>query len=553
MRRMLIVDDEPLIADGLEAYFQKAAFDDLEIIKVYSATGAIDWLNIVKIDMVLSDICMPGMGGMELIGEIMDRWPRCKVILLTGHNEFDYAHQAIRNPCVVDYLLKTEGMDRIRSAVEDTLKRIAAEHDFHTQAQWFRDKLPKALPQLQRQLLWGIARRSGGRDLLSLQDEFEAVHLPYRAELGVLPLILRIEEWRNYESDSDRGLIRYAAANIAEELLGDKSEGKAFELDRQTVAIFLQPEAGLLNRVGREEGWTRTVRFVHGTMESVQQACGECLQLSVSVAASEGAVGWQELHGALSRLSLAAAGSPGLGMEKLVRVDVTSISTAPPRSQASHAMSEHLLDHLKAQLLQGQEDWAATFRRWAEAAGAEGPQDPYLKLRLLSGLGECLLQTLQELGLSPEDYAETDLSGMLRFDIHTRWPEVLSFYESAFRSLVTRRSDTYKSSEVQILSAIHHYIRGHLKDDLSLTRIAQEVSLNPSYLSRWYKKVTGKGLSDYILERKIERSKELLLGSSCKMYDISEEVGFSDQHYFFRFFKKAVGCTPQEFRDGRKG
>ena len=98
MQRMLIVDDEPVILDGLYAFFQKANLQDMEIMKAYSAYEAIDWLNSVKVDIVLSDICMPGMDGMQLIEQIMDRWPRCKVLLLTGHNEFDYAHQAIRNP-----------------------------------------------------------------------------------------------------------------------------------------------------------------------------------------------------------------------------------------------------------------------------------------------------------------------------------------------------------------------------------------------------------------------------------------------------------------------
>jgi two-component system response regulator YesN len=100
---------------------------------------------------------------------------------------------------------------------------------------------------------------------------------------------------------------------------------------------------------------------------------------------------------------------------------------------------------------------------------------------------------------------------------------------------------------------IHQYIKSHLADDLSLTRIAQEVSLNPSYLSRWYKRTTWKGISDYILEKKVELSKELLLGTAWKMHEISSQLGFSDQHYFFRFFKKTVGCTPQEYREQNRG
>ncbi|GGF97999.1 hypothetical protein GCM10010912_48400 [Paenibacillus albidus] len=112
-------------------------------------------------------------------------------------------------------------------------------------------------------------------------------------------------------------------------------------------------------------------------------------------------------------------------------------------------------------------------------------------------------------------------------------------------------TEQVRHDESSILSMIHQYIKLHLADDLSLTRIAQKVSLNPSYLSRWYKKTTGKSLSDYIAEKRLELSKELLLSTALKMHEISSRLGFSDQHYFFRFFKKTAGCTPQEFREQR--
>ncbi|CAH1211506.1 HTH-type transcriptional activator RhaR [Paenibacillus auburnensis] len=552
MQRMMIVDDEPVILDGLYEFFMKADLPDLEIIKVHSADYAIEWLNAVKIDIVLSDICMPGMDGMELIQEIVGRWPRCKVILLTGHDEFNYAHQAIRNPCVVDYLLKTEGMDKIRSAVTRTLEMIALEDVEQYQTQWLRDKLPRALPQLQQQLLLDILRRTDGIDRQVLQDEFDAIQLPFRAEQQVLPVILRIEAWRNVETASDRSLIRYAVANIAEELFKGKSEVKAVDLDPGTIACFVQPERDHHLPVTEAEQWIKTLRFVHGTMESVQQACVNCLQMSVSVIASEEAVAWPELNYTLNRLRLAVYDQPGLGMEKLLRVNVTEAGASPGGVINRYAAADLLLDYLKQRLLEGDAEWSGFFRKWAELCGDEGPEDPFFRLRLLSGISSALLQTLQELGLTEDALGEMDLSKLLHFNIHTRWAEIITFYHAFFEWVISKRSASYRHDESSILSMIHQYIKSHLGDDLSLTRIAQEVSLNPSYLSRWYKRTTGKGISDYILDKKVELSKELLLGTALKMHEISGQLGFSDQHYFFRFFKKTVGCTPQEYREHRK-
>ncbi|GAB1155098.1 hypothetical protein YWY31_11230 [Paenibacillus illinoisensis] len=549
MQRMLIVDDEPVILDGLYAFFQKANFQDMEIIKAYSAFEAIEWLNSVKVDIVLSDICMPGMDGMELIEEIMDRWPRCKVLLLTGHNEFDYAHQAIRNPCVVDYLLKTEGMSQIRTAVERALAQISEENDFRYQNAWFRSKLPRALPQLQRQLMLDLMKRTERHDVSSLQEELDAVQLPFRSGESVIPVIIRVEEWNNYQTQADRSLIRYAVANVAEELLQDKSTVKAIDLDYQVIACLIQPAAeSTANRGNAQEQWEQTLRFVYGTLESVQQSCADCLNLSVSIMVSEQAVAWMELNQAIAQLRLSIHEGPGLGMEKLLRVNVQPNMNVVPSPLSQQAVVSLHLDQVKQHITAGDREWMTSFQKWTESS-KEGLQDPFFRMKVYTEAGSILIELLHELGLYEPAKEEVGLSRMLHFDIHTPWPELVIFYQSAFEWMVSKRSDTRLNDQSQILISIHQYIKHHLEDDLSLTRIAQEVSLNPSYLSRWYKRVTGKGISEYIHDRRIERSKELLLGSSCKMHEISAKVGFSDQHYFYRFFKKAIGCTPQEYRD----
>ncbi|WNS47108.1 response regulator [Paenibacillus sp. MMS20-IR301] len=549
---MMIVDDEPVILDGLYEFFVKADFADLEIIKVHSADHAIEWLNSLRIDIVLSDICMPGMDGMELIREIVDRWPRCKVILLTGHNEFDYAHQAIRNPCVIDYLLKTEGMDKIRAAVAVALEQIASEEEYNYQTQWFRDKLPRTLPQLQQQLLHDILRRTDKIDYRSLQEEFDTIQLPFQAAERVLPVIIRIEAWRNYETPSDRTLIRYAVANISAELLGDKAEIKAVDLDPVTIACFVQPGPATVSAHTREEAWLKTHRFVHGAMESIQQACDTWLQLSASVIASSNTVDWHELNYSLNRLRLAGYDSMGLGMEKLLKINTLEPEPVHGIMQSRLASSGLLLDYVKQRLLEGSSDWATPLRKWVELAGEDGPEDPLIRWRMLSGISGTLLEVVQELGLTEQALSQQDLSRLLQFNIHTPWPAVISFCHSFFEWITANRKAASRHDEFSILSMIHQYIKLHLADDLSLTRIAREVSLNPSYLSRWYKRATGKSLSDYIADKKLELSKELLLGTALKMHEISVRLGFSDQHYFFRFFKKTAGCTPQEFREQRK-
>ena len=112
MHRLLIVDDEEIITDSLFEVFNQVMSDELDIYRAYSAREALDWLSRTRIDIVLTDIRMPGMNGLELMDEIQIYWPRCRIIFLTGHSEFDYAYQAMKVPSV-RYLLKTRRVYKV--------------------------------------------------------------------------------------------------------------------------------------------------------------------------------------------------------------------------------------------------------------------------------------------------------------------------------------------------------------------------------------------------------------------------------------------------------
>ncbi|MBO9599609.1 MAG: response regulator, partial [Cohnella sp.] len=89
MRRLLIVDDEAIITDGVAEVLGKLQIPGLEICKAYSGSEAVEWLNHTRIDIVVSDIRMPEIDGLELLDIIRRDWPRCRVIFMTGYHDFD--------------------------------------------------------------------------------------------------------------------------------------------------------------------------------------------------------------------------------------------------------------------------------------------------------------------------------------------------------------------------------------------------------------------------------------------------------------------------------
>lgn len=123
MYRILVVDDEEMITDSLATMLQETKEFELDVYKAYSGTEALEILNKYRMDVVISDICMPQMNGIDLVSKIREKWPKCQVIFQSGYDDFKYAQQAIRHK-VAHYILKSEGDENLLAAIGECIKTI---------------------------------------------------------------------------------------------------------------------------------------------------------------------------------------------------------------------------------------------------------------------------------------------------------------------------------------------------------------------------------------------------------------------------------------------
>lgn len=548
MYRLLIVDDEAIIVNGLYEYFTKRDLPDVDIVLAYSPAEALSILSSVKVDVVLSDICMPRMNGMELLSNIEMQWPRCKVILLTGHDEFDYVHQALRSSCVMDYILKTEGMERIRLAVDKALQAVKDELAVYHQKEWLQQELPKAISQLQRQLLLDVLRRTDAQAFREVQTEFDALKLPLKSEQPVLMIWFSVEDWGKYHASSERDLMLFGIGNIAEEQLGSRAVIKCVQYDHQSIIGFVQwKEQPFMTGTKQAELLTN---FTHGTLEVIQQVCRDLFQIPVSAAASRSFVPFDALYQEVQRLRLSILNKSSLGIERLTILPDVTEEVLSKGEQSDRLTAQYVLEKLQQSILEEQHgEWAQQYEKLMMLFPEEGPVDPFDRMLISQLMCKHAMVCVEELGLKDQAISQANLLGMLQFNHTTTWQEILVYFQNLLEWVQQRKGDHLRLQESSLIGRIHYFIQNNLHGDLSLTRIAREVSLNPSYLSRWYKQTCKKGLSDYIQEIRIERAKELLLTTTSKNHEISEQLGFTDPHYFFRFFKKLIGCTPQEYRN----
>ncbi|RAP75831.1 response regulator [Paenibacillus montanisoli] len=550
MRRLLIVDDMPIIADGLVDLFQGADHLELEVYKAYSAFEALDVLNRMKIDIVLSDIQMPMKTGIELLKDIREKWPRCKVIFLTSYNEFNYAKETIT--CGgFDYILKTEGDEAIMKAVVKAMNSLREELENESFINQALQQIELTRPLLQKEFLselvegkrWSAEHRA---------SQFAELKLPFCPASSVMLLSGRIDGWKNEVGGMDRMLLLYAVQNIVHEFLSHSVELLSIVYERTRILWFIQPKQTARSK--EEPCWEREFRFVYGTLESIQDTCREMMKLQVSFLLSSAPVEWSRAPDQYQLLNFLLSRGLGLGKEILMtdtELQTNGIGNESDRDESITFKKNFRIgkfNMLPDYLNNGQKN--EFFELYDELTNDLSIESSHLlNFEIYHFLSSIFLTYLNRWNLSQEISRSLDLNKLLRLKDGDDWTEVKDYFNALANLIFDNKHNEQEEKTNTLVAEIQQYIHNNLGADLSLNKLGDLVHLNPSYLSRLYKQMTGVGLSAYITEIRIQKAKEMLKNNRLKVHEIAFELGYLSNIAFTRCFKKLMNISPQEYRD----
>ncbi|WP_308636468.1 response regulator transcription factor [Paenibacillus silvisoli] len=555
MYKIMIVDDEPYIVSGLQDLCADMQEYELDVFCAYSADEAVARLQATRMDILITDIQMPGMSGLELAQKVREWWPRTKIIFLTGYNQFDYVQSALRSEAV-DFLLKTEDESKIVAAIRRAIRKCNEDSEETRLVEGVKQRLRAALPVLQKDLLLRLAQ---GETLSadSRTQKFKELDIPLDADADCLLAIGRVDEWKHAAGPYDRSLLLYGIQNIAEEFLSPAVRFQAVIGDAGDFIWLMQPGSAAgggeeADTVGGGDSWGRCVSFVHGTIDAIQSACRSLLKQPISIAAGSSPAPWTSVAAKVREFSLLLAEGLGTGGEMLV---LENADARASRDAAAELAGQQLLSapgqaEMMDRLLESgkQEEFRKlVLEAFAGIPAGRGDMRKETYYAVALRLYACVnrLRRRKEEGELP---ARFDL--LFHYERHAGEAAAVWYLLDAAAVLFDQRHDDQEERTNELVLRLHAYIEQHLSGDVSLTRLGEVVSLNPSYLCRLYKQITGSILTDFIAETKIGKAKELLVNSAqLRITDISKAVGFDSPAYFSRFFKKYTRMTPQEYRD----
>jgi len=545
MYKLLVVDDECMIADLLYEYLQQKLEDELVLYKAYSGRSAIGIMEEMTIDILITDVTMPGIDGIMLHKKAREINPCCKVIFLTGFSDFGNIQYALRNESV-DFILKSESNDviygSIRKAINELDQAIHAERmQILVKQQW-----ELTLPILQERLVLSVLDGEGFNRL-----SFEEVEFPLSLDSQMLLMMGRVDEGYSIS----RTVLFKLKCTVDEYL---RQNSRVFSVIHGYDILWMiqsgkKGECPLC--VGKRMFKYNKTAYTHAltnaqwtlpkkeniNMAAIQDLCLKAFNVSMSFVLSEDLISYEDIsvtwHGLKQTIRNLFSLSPGM-----LLIEHNGHNSSGIKSDWLYIRNILQKISLSIEGLQREkyEKHYAELMRTVQTATINRPEKMEIALRIYMAF----------LSHSNSNGIHHDIGFVDYLTQDDRWDN----YDALFAKIADdffakQRSSAFEHTN-QILGNLRQYIHANLGGDTSQEKLAEITHFSPSYLSRLFKQVTNMSLTEYIGRLKYEKATKLLVSTDMKIMRIATELGFETQSYFWRFFKKYAGVGPQEYRDG---
>ncbi|UQZ34011.1 DNA-binding response regulator [Paenibacillus sp. PK3_47] len=524
--KICIVDDIPAVVRGLS---QRIPWDEHGIVVAGTAANGEEGLMQIRRhrpDIVLTDIRMPFTDGLEMMRIILAEQPDIKLIFLTGYSDFSYAQEALKLGAF-DLIVKPFTKCQVLESVLKAKEVLERERSQAEQMRGMEQKLRESMPYLRQEYMRLLIRYGTRQQHRSQQWDFYNIRMNSRNFCVMVAEIDFFAERTAALPVSEVELIRFAVHNILEETVAGYTQGIVFREHINQFVIVMNPPAEL-------------------DAEQLAERCRENVRKHTYQTVSIGLGGQVEEAGQLAvsyAQALSALANTFLtGGNSVYRyIEGTEGDAALPRY--SYDKEKELLYCLRsANLAKAEEQLDDIWNEWLSTPVLP---DPSLVKTLCLELAHSIHRVFSDKAADSEvkllEKKLADMNSALSFEELRR--QIREFCRQGCAYVQIRQSS---ESRVLVERAVAH-IQGNLHRNLSVADIAREVHLSPSYFSNLFKKEMGMTLAQYIISRRMEKAKELVL-EGMQVQDIAISLGYEDRPYFTELFKRYTGMTPTDFR-----
>lgn len=534
--KVFLVEDEYIVREGIKNNidWEKNGYDFCG--EASDGELAFPMISEKRPDIVITDIRMPFMDGIELSRMIKEEYPDIKIIILSGHEEFEYAKAAIQIG-VEEYLLKPINGDELLQVVNRVAQKIKEENESRETLQ--EGEGDENFEYAKRQLLSSLID-----DNASLSDAMEQgkkIHLNLMAQCYNI-MMLKLQRKNKEQGFSQRILELYKTM-----------EDTLKEQDGQSIMFDRAPEGKVILFMGSgEEEIRRNMDVFAGQFREILPEYEDVTYF--------GSVGVPVMR--LRELGESyEAASHGFSYRFLTEPNQivdnhTVFDQARNEKKFSCSIGSVDIQNLDKQKIEsflkgGEMDEIHFFvEEYMKNTGDAGKNSMIFRQYIVMDMFFAASHFLTQITDGREQLGEPFESPEQMQKIVSDLEATVVYIKELFTKVMQVRDAQTTEHNSDVVENAKKYISENYHDEeLTLNTVAHEVNVSPNHLSAMFSQKTGQTFVKYLTDVRMHRAKELLKCTSKRSNEICEEVGYRDPHYFSHLFKKNVGCSPIQYRE----
>lgn len=523
--RFLLIDDEEIIRTGISSNidWESEGFQFLE--PAYDGFSAIEAIDRFCPDVILTDICMPGKDGIEIAEYAFRKYPETLIVMLSGHDDFEYARSALRFN-VFDYIVKPISARTLKKFLERIREELNKRNSNKLNYERLLAQVEKSRECILSRFLYKLTKRGG---VEASQMETLRSQLPFNESFThfcVTTLIISKAQYHPKSSlTPDMCLI--ALSEAADRLTPEGSAEINFQTPDGELVIILGHSSERMCRISTVE-----------LAEALHKESGAIPGYVISAGVGTVQNGLLDV-GTSYNESISA-----LGYRLIAGCDEVFIFRKRHENIVEYDIQFKNFPNRMKELLRSQplEESVNLIRSFCNSLKNSRFSLPRIRFELTKFIF-AIIEVLDDIDIID------DIDNLTSIIDLPEIPEIEAALISTVTSVSGRLKEQRKTFPEQKVYEIQKYLEAEFQDpEISAEKITHKFYISQSYLSRLFKQYSGKTFSEYLTGIRISRACELLKTTDKKTFEIAETVGFKDACYFSITFKKVAGVSPSQYR-----
>ncbi len=530
MIKLILVEDERATREGL---LKHTPWNQIGIDRVEEARNGVEALEKsewLEPDIVLTDVSMPRMDGIQLATRLRERYPQCKIVFLSGYSDKEYLKSAIKLNAL-NYIEKPIDENELIATLSKAVFQYKSERDQKAKDERMQDQVRRNTDLVRQKLAVELIKSDV--DPAELKGTFEDAGVEYRTDRYYTTAVVKFN-WNRALTHNEKESCRSLLSSKIYNILGELSDG--------FVSGYLDSELYLVHfkeRIQPVQHWEGKLNVLREKIMAESQG-----NYAVTIGVGLPVYG---LAGLKNSFNLAMK---AIQMQFYEGVNTIIFSSSLSARESGNPLLDDAFLAAFGEYLGGdkrKEALRLLNEYYSGLAASKVSDNGMIRNRYLKLLFD-LHSMAKKRGITLTD--EEDLYGYLwrsisGMDTLEKIHLFLVDQVKVFFKLVEDK-EAYGRNVYEIMKFIQNQ---YPNQKLSVRLIAESQNFSESYLCTFFKKITGKTLNDYITEVRIEKSKELLKDRNLKIYEIAKKVGYDNENYFAKVFRKYENASPSEFRE----